>query len=465
MAGWISAIRLVSSQWNGLRSSTGIAGLWRVPWISSSTRRGSEKSTLSFRLKYNWVDPGPSPDAVMRRTMARFSIEVGGKTLTVVQDHQSRRYRKQIIVPLFAVANWLVENWWYLWHEPADTQKQKPGFEERHNLAFAGNGFLLPKLTIAPSSERIHLVAKRWEPAHASISFVEEVDTYVEVEELRLEFERLIDFVLRRLKAINKEEGIQLSEEWAAINDLDPEEKEFSRAAAMCGIDPFDVEDSISEAIVAFWKHTEPSIREEALASADAHSLPQLSDWLVAAMEDLASVGNKNHWNEIRDLVPASCTQEPWKQGYELAQSVRDMLELGQDPFQFKSEGPLAFFHEERRSPSRRIEGIVSATTPACVTVSRNHSSTRFLLARALGEFVGRKEPCLGILGSLHNDRQARSRAFAAEFLAPAAVLYNRWSASEAPDDEVDELSREFDVSPWVVSHQIGNYERAFSDF
>lgn len=422
---------------------------------------------MSFRLNFHWVDPGPSPDAVMRRTMARFSIEVGGKTLTAVQDRQSRRYRKQIIVPLFAVADWLVDNWWYLWHEPADTQRQKPGFEERHNLAFAGNGFLLPKLTIAPSSERIHLVAKRWEPAHASISFVEEVDTYVEVEELRLEFERLIDFVLKRLKALdNREDGFQLSEEWAAINDLDPEEQEFSRAAAMCGIDPFDVEDSVSEAIVAFWKRTEPSIREEALAGADAHSLPKLSDWLVDAVEDLSSVGNENLWNEIRDDVPASSTQEPWKQGYELAQSVRDMLELGQDPFQFQSKGSLAFFHEERTSPSRRIEGIVSATTPACVTVSRSHrSSTRFLMARALGEFVGNKEPCLGILGSLHNDRQARSRAFGAEFLAPAAVLYNRWSASEAPDDEVDVLSQDFGVSTRVVLHQIDNYERAISAF
>ena len=397
--------------------------------------------------------------------MARFSIEAGGKTLTAVQDRQSRRYRKQIVVPLFAVASWLVDNWWYLWHEPADTQRQKPGFDERHNLAYAGNGFLLPKLTIAPSSERIHLVAKRWEPAHASVSFVEEVDAYVEIEELRQEFQRLIHLVLRRLKPLDdREDAVQLSEAWAAINDLDPEEREFSRAAAMCGIDPFDVEDSVSEAIVAFWERIEPSIREEALAAADAHMLPQLGDWLADAAEDLASAGNENRWNEIRDQVPASRTQEPWKQGYELARSVRSMLELGQVPFQFESEGPLAVFHQERMSPSRRVEGIVAATVPACVTVSRNHStSKRFLMARALGEFVGSKEPRLGILGSLHNDRQARSRAFAAEFLAPAAVLHSRWSASEAPDNEVDELGREFDVSTTVILHQIYNYERAMS--
>ena len=397
--------------------------------------------------------------------MARLSIEVDGKSLTAVQDRQSRRYRKQIVVPLFMVADWLVENWWFLWHEPEDTQKQRPGFEERHNMAYAGNGFLLPKLTIAPSSERFHLVAKRWEPAHATISFVEEVDTCVDVEELRREFQRLIDFELRRLKSLNGEKDApQLSEAWAAINELDPEEREFSRAAAMCGIDPFDVEDSVSEAIIAFWERTEPSIREEALAAADADLLQQLGDWLVDAVDGLASAGNENRWNEIRDNIPESCTQEPWKQGYELAKSVRDILELGQGPFQFESNGPLAVFHEEQTSPCRRIEGIVAAKTPACVTVSRSHSSgKRFLMARAIGEFVGCKKPSLGILGSLHNDRQARSRAFAAEFLAPAEVLYRRWSASDAPDNEVDDLSQEFDVSSRVILHQIDNFERAVS--
>ena len=274
---------------------------------------------MSFSLKFNRIDSGPSPDAVMRHTMARLSIEVSGKSLTAVWDRQSRRYRKQIVVPLFPVANWLVENWWFLWHEPADTQKPRPGFEERHNLAFAGDGFLLPRLTIAPSSERIHVVARRWEPAHASISFVEAVDTYVEAEDLRREFQRLIDFVLNRLKSLNDgEDASQLSEAWAAINELDPEEQEFSRAAAMCGIDPSQVEDSVSEAIVAFWERTEPSIREEALAAADARQIPQLGDWLADAADGLASAGNENRWNEIRDRVPESRALEPWKQGYEL---------------------------------------------------------------------------------------------------------------------------------------------------
>lgn len=424
---------------------------------------------MTIRLSYAWVDSGPSPDAVAHRTMARISIEAGGKAVTAVQDRKNGRYRKQIVAPLFHVADWFVDNWWYLFNEPADTQKQKQrvGFDERHNLAWAGNGFLMPKLTFSPSSGRIHVNAERWEPAHASIAFVEEVDTYVDAEEFKSELQRLIEFVIRRVAILDNDfDANRLSQSWAAIANLDMEEQEFCRAAAMCGVDPFDIEDSISEAIVAFWDRTDPSIREEALAAADACSLPQLGEWLGHATEELSSADRESRWNEIRDSMPTSRSREPWMQGYELARAVRKMLGIGQDPFQFEIEGPLAIFHSERASPSHRIEGLVASASPACVTAPRRYgSSRRFLVARALGDFVSRRESRFGILGSLHNDRQARSRAFAAEFLAPAKVLYDEWSTSDAGDEAIDELSRQFDVSSEVVSHQIANFERIRETF
>ena len=420
---------------------------------------------MSFRLKYGWVDCGPSSDALTRQTMARLSIEVGGTAVTAVRDRTNGRYRKQIIVPLFLVADWIVDNWWFLFCEPADTREKRPGFEERHTLAYAGNGFLLPRLTFVPSSERIHVKARRWEPSHASIAFVEEVDTYVEIEELRSEFRRLVEFVIRRTQALNRNMDVhRLAESWAAITTLDPEEQEFSRAAAMCGLNPFDVEDHVATALSAFWKRTDPSIREEALAAADACSLRQLGDWLGEAVSDLSSTGSKNRWNEIRDSMPDTRPREPWKQGRELAHSVRSLLGIGHGPFRFETEGPLATFHIERVPPGRRIDGLVASQTPACVIAPRTYrSSRRFLMARALGDFVSHTEPRFGILGPLQNDRQARSRAFAAEFLAPAEVLYDRWSSSRARDETFEALSQEFEVSSLVVAHQIDNHERSMT--
>ena len=133
----------------------------------------------------------------MSRTMARLSIEVGGTAVTAIRDLRNRRYRTQIIVRSFS---WPIgsSTTGVPVHEPADTQEQRPGFEERHTLAYAGNGYLLPRLTFVPTSEQMHVKAERWKPSHASIAFVEDVEARVEVEELRSEFRRLVDVVIKR---------------------------------------------------------------------------------------------------------------------------------------------------------------------------------------------------------------------------------------------------------------------------
>ena len=109
---------------------------------------------MSVRFRFGWVDAGPSPDRVSQSTMAALSVEAGGSTVTSVLDRTNRIYSDEVVVPLFSVAEWLI----------------------------------------------------------------------------------------------------------------DPDEREFSRAASLLGIDPFDVQDSVADAIVAFWESTDPSVR--ALSSA-----------------------------------------------------------------------------------------------------------------------------------------------------------------------------------------------------
>lgn len=124
---------------------------------------------MSVRFRFDWVDAGPSPVMLARTTMASLSIKAGGSTVTSVLDRGHRIYSDEIIVPLFHVAEWLVTNWWHLWHEVRDTGEQRPGFDARHNLAFAGGGFVLPNLTMTPTAGRMHLQWTRYKPRHARI--------------------------------------------------------------------------------------------------------------------------------------------------------------------------------------------------------------------------------------------------------------------------------------------------------
>ena len=418
---------------------------------------------MSVHFRFGWVDAGPSPDKLAQSTMATLSVKAGDATVTSVLDRANRIYSDEVVVPLFSVAEWLVTNWWHIWYEVGDASEQRPAFESRHNLAFAGDGFVLPNLNMIPTSGRVHLQWTRYKPRHARIEFVDEGRQSVERDELESELRNLIDAVIERLHG-RPETGAaadNLGRAWDAINDLDADERDFSRAAALLGIDPFDVQDSVADAIVAFWERADPSIREDALAIASENSLTRVGTWLDEAIETLAGDQNNNDWADIRGALSPLATAEPWARGYALARAARERIGANGGPTDFAQHGPMAIPHHETQPPTRRIHGLVGADTPACMTAPRGESGKRFLIARALGDYLGRSAPSLGMLSSLATDRQAQSRAFAAEFLVPAESLRRRLAGDSVDAERTDELAQEFRVSSELIRRQIQNHDLA----
>ena len=59
------------------------------------------------------------------------------------------------------------------------------GFAEAHNLAFVGEGFLLPKLTIAPTQSRMRLRWTRYQPSYCEMEFTEQAKPMLIVTTLR----------------------------------------------------------------------------------------------------------------------------------------------------------------------------------------------------------------------------------------------------------------------------------------
>ncbi len=235
---------------------------------------------MSVSFRFGWVDARPSPDTLSQVTMATLSVEAGGATVTSVLDRKNRIYSDEVVVPLFSVAEWLVTNWWHIWYEVEDTGEQRPEFESRHNLAFAGDGFVLPSLTMTPVSRRMQLQWTAYKPLHTRIEFVDEGRESVYRGELEVELRSLIDAVIERLhgRAETGPAAENLARAWNAINELDADERDFSRAAALLGLDPFDVQDRVANTIVAFWERVEPSVRDDALASATEDSLTRVAD-------------------------------------------------------------------------------------------------------------------------------------------------------------------------------------------
>ena len=315
-----------------------------------------------------------------------------------------------------------------------------------------------------PNADRVHLQWSNWKPRHARTEFIGEGQADVGRRELGSECRALIEAVLTRLRGIPRGTEVCefLSSAWDAINSLGEDEVEFVQAATLLGVDPFDVQDSVAGSIVEFWETSQPSIRQEALASADEVSLSSVGKWLQDSLARLEESNHGTGWAAVREAARAEPSGTPWTRGYALADRVRCRLGAGVGRFEFDASGSLALPNLPLQTPCKRIQGLVAPNAPTCVLApSSRETSKRFLLARALGDYVGRSEAGPGILCSLATDRQAQSRAFAAQFLAPADSIRSRLEDGHHEEGTIDEIGFEFGVSSEVIRRQIDNHQLA----
>ena len=439
----------------------------QVPSVRSVTNPESEGALTDVHFDFQWLDSVPVRNHTGDATFAKLSIRVGDAKVTSVLDgpqpSREARVRDHVVGPLLSVAEWLVSNWWHLWYEVANTGDQRPEFESRHDLAHAGEGFLLPRLEIIPDAERVHLRWSRWNPQHADIEFVSEGRAVASREAVESEFRTLIEAVLARLRRLpgGKETCEFLSNDWEAINSLEEEEVEFAKAAALLGSDPFDVEDPVADAIAEFWETSQPSIREEVLACSSEDSLSRVGQWLNDSLARLEDSCHGTRWSEVRAAAPVDLSAPPRTRGYALADHVRLLLDLAEGRVDFDQRGPLAATSLESALPCNRIQGLVATHGPTCIGALGAETDKRYLLARALGDYIGRADPGPGILSSLATDRQAQCRAFADEYLVPASSIRTRLEGQQPDEAMIDHLAIEFGVSSQVIRRQVENHHLA----
>ena len=328
----------------------------------------------------------------------------------------------------------------------------------RHNFAHAGDGFVYPDLTVFPADGHVRMRWTEHWPPYTPLQFVSSGDVRIEVQPLEYALTELVNSVLDRVSTHPGSDSLR--ETWQAIQSLDCEELEFVRAAAMLGLDPLDVDEATAHSLVQFWQNVDEHLRADALAAADESSLTAVASWVDGGLTTLAQLGvGATRWDEVREQVHWEDEAAPWLQGYDLARSAREVLGLGLAAYSFDTDGPLAVHGVPSQAPSPRIDALVSAHAPACVVTRRSVPGKRFLLARALGDYLSRSFSRPALLHSLATDRQARTRAFAAEFLAPSRAL-REWAPHAVFDSEtVDELAEQFAVSSQVIVHQVRNHQ------
>ena len=111
---------------------------------------------------------------------------------------------------------------------------------EHHSIRASGDGFTWPDLLIVPDDSETRLV---WgdDSVHSSrwpVRFLTRGDHRVRSVQVQRELELVVTGTLTRL-AEQGVAGTVLEKEWAAIQQTDPDEAEYCRAAARLGLDPY----------------------------------------------------------------------------------------------------------------------------------------------------------------------------------------------------------------------------------
>jgi DNA-binding MarR family transcriptional regulator len=241
-------------------------------------------------------------------------------------------------------------------------------------------------------------------------------------------------------------------------------EKEFCRAAGGLGLSPYNLVADVATRIRSFIAFTADEDARLDLASAlNLETLNSTLEWLKKEIEYRESTnslpGLPALHNLIREMPPPD-SRIPYRIGYGIARSVRAIWNISEDKSVGGIEGLSKLCGGEKAfSPSASAVGIVRGfqargkDKPVILVRDDGPASNLFLMARGIGDYVwfgSREAP----IANLYTNRQALGRAFAAEFLAPAAAVTHM---VEEEGRLLDEVARHFGVEIAVVQHQYDN--------
>ena len=417
-----------------------------------------------FKIRFEWEQSPRSRVPELDATWARLQIDIGSESATRVEVTRSESIRSAIYVPLYPIAEWMVTNWWSLWHE----WRRTPGRESGHCLLSAREGFALPDLSFWPSESQIELDWRRSTAPSAGLSFLTGGTARLPKQLVRDEFCRLVLAVLERLDQRNVH-GSYLSEEWAAIEaaEQDPEQRAFCERAARLGCNPFDLEASTAEQIERLGSQLPESLIDDFCDSIRLDEFASGSATLRAFLTDAGlATPVAGHWDECSARIREHESVAPWNDGYRQAQALRAYLGIEGpilDDLQDLLRDRLGSLEIRPLATVSNIDAI-SAPSPSGAPVfglrlRQREDQNRFTISRAIAGFLPRGLPTLVTRGIA--EHQQRNRAFAAEFLAPAASIRTRLLSPSLADEDVEELAREFRVSDYVIRHQIQNHNLA----
>ncbi len=422
-----------------------------------------------LRFIFEWQDPGGARGEELRATWASLSILIDDTPVTELQDRRSKSVRTSVFVPLFPLAEWFTEHWWFLQSEVERLgAASSRDFDRRHNLRWAREGFVLPSLRFVTLGENVEVIWQPLDIPSAGIRFLAGGHAELPREAVFDPVGGFVDAVVARLDDCGLS-GTTLHEEWSAIQNADAAEQEFCRAAARLGADPYAVDNALEATILDIARRVRTDLLDDFLSLAAVDELTSQAAALANASESIATDADAiDVLEEIRrQTPPCRMSESPWETGYRFAAELRARVNRG--AWKSRSLSDLAghlgiaqldhcLVAEAGGCPFlEALTGPNQRGNPKFLIEKRRPDSRQFAFCRALFEHLT-SPGSFAAVSRLRTHRQQMNRAFAAEFLAPHLMLKRDLSGETIGEDEIDDLAFEYGVSPFVIRHQIENH-------
>lgn len=434
-----------------------------------------------FEFRWQWESAPSVRSPVLAATWASWGMWCGDQPVIEALDLTAKSIRPNLYGSLMPVAHWALANWWFLLNEPLPhrlwskdervrfeggawlSRKGLADWSHRHSLKSAGHGFRYPEVIFARDGDSVLM---RWAPDRdrspegKPVHFLGGGEARIPCERFEAALDALVRAVLLRLSGLDDPLAREFLAAYEKIQSSRQEEAELYRLTGMLGLDPDDEQELSDRWFTERWPRYQslsPRLKVDFLQSSAPETFGEDLAWLEAHGALATAL-------PVPQNVALDATSHAAHTGYALARELRRTLGLGDRPL--GALWPLAqevlgcgVSRVESSPPARSLwEGLLTLSPHAdliYVAPQGRTESERFRLSRALFFWLhgsGRTEPRL--ISSSKEWSQRASRAFAAEWLAPAAAL------SELVVDDERGLARaaeHFQVSELLIAHQVEN--------
>ena len=418
-----------------------------------------------FKINVEWLE-GSDRDPIERAAFAQIVINAAQQITTELEDLFARTVRPGLRASAYDLAAWFVENWWRLRWEP---EAKTVDWRLSHAVAAVGGGVAWPDVSFASDGVHVLVEARRTSNSpEAPVRYIRDLAVQISATAFEAGIDEFVQCVLARLSAVNVSKT-DLSLNWQQLL-AERENQEICarrRLEALLGFDPDAAPKDLIGSLQATTTEAGHNAIDEIAAAAKAHARETLHDILEQTRASSVQIRVESASNILSHYSGQSTpTDLPWQRANRAAKLARDVWGVGQGPVSNDKLAellsvPIGFLGY---TPSNGLPimagGLRTSNDPDDVNVvvqSKFPTGRRFAIMRLVADhIVAASDDCLLPVTGAKTDRQKFQRAFAQEFLLPFEKLYDELGQPQPgerdiSDDEIDDLAKEYDVSPLMV--------------